>query len=81
MKTLTRPQELSLRIGDEVVTLPVLEVSLWEDTDGEGLTVEEGYTYYTPYGKVITRLTNGGEEVLHAQIDWIVPVAYLHPVS
>ncbi len=70
MKTLTKPQELDLRIGDQVITLPVLDVSLWEDTDEEGFIGDEGYVYYTPYGKVITRITDRGEDLLHAQLDW-----------
>ena len=70
MRTLTTPQELKLRVGDEVVTLPVLEVFVWEDVDGEGFIVDEGYTYCTPFGRVITRITDRGEEILHARLDW-----------
>ena len=55
-------------LDKEILSLPVLSVSLWEDTDEEGFVVEEGYTYRTPYGKVITRKTREGEEVLHADL-------------
>jgi len=70
MRQAQEVRELQLRIGSEVITLPVLDVSLWEDTDEEGFIVDEGYVYYTPYGKVITRMTDRGEDVLHAQLDW-----------
>lgn len=60
----------TFRIGNRYLTLPVLEVSLWEESDGEGFVIDEGYTYYTPYGRVITRITGHGEVVLHARLDW-----------
>ena len=55
-------------LDKEILSLPVLSVSLWEDVDEDGFVVDEGYTYQTPYGKVITRETREGEEVLHADL-------------
>jgi len=63
-------RELVLRMKNGEVVLPVQEVSFWEEVDEEGFVVEEGYTYHTPYGKIITRITDRGEDVLHAQLDW-----------
>lgn len=63
-----RPSEVRLKVEGEVVALPVLGVSYWEDTDEEGMIVESGYVYYTPHGRVVTRLTDGGEVVLHSEV-------------
>ena len=41
---------------------------LWEDVDEEGFVIEEGYVYETPHGRVVTRLGEGGEEVVYEEI-------------
>ncbi len=68
MRNQTVLQELTLEVKGRKVTLPVLWVSLWEETDEEGYVVDEGYIYHTTFGKVITRLTDEGEEVVHLNL-------------
>lgn len=61
-------REVELLVDGRKIALPVLDVFLWEDADEEGFTVDEGYVYLTPFGRVVTRMTPEGEKVLYSEM-------------
>jgi len=70
MKKAETKEVLKLRINGVEPQIPILTCRLWEVEDEEGFIFEEGYIYETPYGEVITKLTNNGEEIVSCKLDW-----------